>query len=119
MPGPKAKKSKKSAKPAPSVKRETKKTAPAKKPKVSPARAVRREPPAPKKMATAKAPLRPAATASEGIWFRVADGIEHAVVQKTSEGSVTALTDAGARVVVAAANVFKTAAEARAHGQRW
>ncbi len=55
-----------------------------------------------------------------GIWFRVADGIEHAVVRKgDGSGAVVVFTDAGDEVVVSLANLYETALEAKAAGRPW
>lgn len=55
-----------------------------------------------------------------GLWFRVAGGIEHAVVRKSGgAGVVVALTDAGTEVVLSLENLFHTAADARAQGRLW
>jgi hypothetical protein len=50
-----------------------------------------------------------------GIWFMVAGGIEHAVIQRRgSDGAVVIRTDAGVTEVVSFGNLFETANEARA-----
>jgi hypothetical protein len=83
------------------------------------------------KKAAKKAPVaRPASGAfadqvrsgnpGTGLWFSVAHGIEHAVIRKRGgDGTILALTDAGAEAVLLLENVFETAAEARAHGRIW
>jgi hypothetical protein len=53
--------------------------------------------------------------AGTGVWFTVAGGIEHAVIQKQgSDGTATILTDAGVTEVVSVGNLFETADGARA-----
>jgi hypothetical protein len=53
--------------------------------------------------------------AGTGIWFMVAGGIEHAVIQRRgSDGAVVIRTDAGVTEVVSLGNLFETANEARA-----
>jgi hypothetical protein len=53
--------------------------------------------------------------AGTGIWFIVAGGIEHAVLQERgSDGAVVIRTDAGVTEVVPLGNLFETADEARA-----
>jgi hypothetical protein len=86
-----------------------------------------------KKKVTARKPHRPApprvppqpqkafakkvqdCDAGTGIWFIVAGGIEHAVIQRRgSDGAVVIRTDAGVTEVVSMGNLFETADEARA-----
>jgi hypothetical protein len=56
--------------------------------------------------------------AGTGVWFTVAGGVEHAVLQRRgSEGAVEILTDAGVTEVVPSSNLFETADEARAARQ--
>ena len=116
------------------------KSAPAKKAKGKPQQQKKKKAPAPRPNPRGQSPLkksppkksppksRPPVEAREtrgrdtgaGIWFRVAEGIEHAVIQKTvGDGSVVALTDSGSKVTLAADNVFHSSLEARAHGKRW
>jgi hypothetical protein len=53
--------------------------------------------------------------AGTGIWFIVAGGIEHAVIQRRGrDNEVVTLTDAGVTEVVSSSNLFETADEARA-----
>lgn len=134
MAGSKKKKKKvKSPKPsAPAPKRATKR-APAKSVKMAlPARkaAAKKRVAAPKPQRAPSATPSPSvrafadqvrdAHAGTGLWFRVAEGIEHAVLRKRGgEGTILALTDAGVEAVLPIENVFETAAEARAHGRVW
>jgi hypothetical protein len=53
--------------------------------------------------------------AGTSIWFTVAGGIEHAVIQKQGgDGAVVIVTDAGVTEIVSLGNLFETADEARA-----
>ena len=132
MAGSRKKKAKKQqrAKSAPKARAAKEPSKKSKKPfkKASPARKV-----AAKKKPTARKPMRPAplhapprsargfadkvrdCDAGTGVWFTVAGGIEHAVIQRRgSEGAVVILTDAGVPEVVRPGNLFATADEARA-----
>jgi hypothetical protein len=53
-------------------------------------------------------------TRGTGVWFTVAGGIEHGVIQRKGGGAVVILTDAGATEVVPSGNLFETTDEARA-----
>jgi hypothetical protein len=52
--------------------------------------------------------------AGTAIWFMVAGGIEHAVIQKRVGDGVMIVTDAGVTELVSPRNLFETAEEARA-----
>jgi hypothetical protein len=124
---PKKKKAKKTARTAP---KKAKNKAPTKAPKKKAAprkpKPVAKRPPAPK---AKKGATRPAAApppknfaqkvrdcdAGTAVWFMVAGGIEHAVIQRRGgDGAVMIRTDAGVPEVVASGNLFETADEARA-----
>jgi hypothetical protein len=113
-------------KPSPAKKTGPKKASPTKaatKKKLEAKKPQRPSPPAasrPSPRPSPKASATDVGVAGRGVWFRVADGIEHAVIRKTSgDGSIVALTDAGAEIVLPSSNLFDTATEARAYGRAW
>jgi len=57
--------------------------------------------------------------AGTGVWFTVAGGIEHAVIQRRGgDGAVVIRTDAGVTELVPSGNLFETADKARAARSR-